>query len=212
MMKRHSRPSGVPPIYPAIPIKRLAAAIARRTSMPSEKAIPSYLKKLKGNRVKSGLPYPRWHEPMIVGLGGAIIIAILYSLSVELELVQCFLAPLGASCALVVGAPAAPFVQPRNVILGNVLSALVGLAVFLIFGQTTWWTLAIAIGTAMALMVATKTFHPPAAVTVLLPLLVQITDLTWALVPVGVGAVIVVVIGILYNNLFPERQYPIFWW
>jgi CBS-domain-containing membrane protein len=180
--------------------------------MPLEKTTPSYLKKLQGHQVKSGLPYPKWHEPAIVGLGGAIIIATLYLLSVELDLVECFLAPLGASCALVVGAPAAPFVQPRNVIVGNVLSALVGLVAFRVFGQTAWWTLAIAIGVAMAVMVATKTFHPPAAVTVLLPLLLQITDLTWALIPVGVGAVIVVVIGMLYNNLFPERQYPMFWW
>jgi len=180
--------------------------------MSMRKPIASYLQKLKGNQVRSGIPYPKWPEPLIVGLGGAIIIAVLYLLSVELNVVHCFLAPLGASCALVVGAPAAPFVQPRNVILGNVLSALVGLVVFRICGQTTWWTLAVAIGIAMALMVATKTFHPPAAVTVLLPILTQVTDLTWALVPVGVGAVIVVVIGILYNNVYASRQYPIFWW
>jgi CBS-domain-containing membrane protein len=180
--------------------------------MSMRKRTASYLQKLKGHQVRSGMPYPKWSEPLIVGLGGAIIIAALYLLSVELHLVHCFLAPLGASCALVVGAPAAPFVQPRNVILGNVLSALVGLAVFCICAQTTWWTLAAAIGIAMALMVATKTFHPPAAVTVLLPILTQITDFTWAVVPVGVGAVIVVVIGILYNNAYAGRQYPIFWW
>jgi CBS-domain-containing membrane protein len=180
--------------------------------MPTEQSTPSYLQKLKGSRPRSGLPYPKWYEPLVTGLGGAITIAVLYLLSVEFELVQCFLVPLGASCALVVGAPTAPLVQPRNVIIGNVLSALIGVVAFRIFGQATWWTLAIAIGVAMAAMVATKTFHPPAAVTVLLPLLTEITDFTWALVPVGSGAVIVVVIGVLYNNLFTERQYPIFWW
>ncbi len=180
--------------------------------MPSEKSTPSYLDKLKGKQVRSGLPYPKWSEALIVGLGGAIIIAALYLVSVEFDVVQCFIAPLGASCALVVGAPAAPLVQPRNVIVGNVLSALVGLLVFRVFGQTTWWTLAVAIGAAMALMVVTNTFHPPAAVTVMLPLLMNVTDFFWALAPVGVGAVIVVVIGIFYNNLFAGRQYPIFWW
>jgi len=144
-------------------------------------------------------------------LGGAITIAVLYLLSVEYGVVNCFLAPLGASCALVMGAPAAPFVQPRNVIVGNVLSGLIGLLVFRVFGQTTWWTMAIAIGAAMALMVTTKTFHPPAAVTVLLPLLMEITDFAWAFVPVGVGAAIVVGVGILYNNIYAERQYPVFW-
>jgi CBS-domain-containing membrane protein len=145
-------------------------------------------------------------------LGGVITIATLYLLSVEYGVVDCFLAPFGASCALVMGAPGAPFVQPRNVIGGNVLSAVIGLIVFRVFGQTAWWTLALAIGVAMALMVATKTFHPPAAVTVLLPVLMEISDFTWVLLPVGVGAVIVVGIGILYNNIYADRQYPVFWW
>ncbi len=86
-------------------------------------------------------------------------------------------------------------------IVGNVLSALVGLLVFRLFGQTAWWTLAVAIGVAMALMVVTNTFHPPAAV----------TDFFWVFAPVGVGVVIVVLIGILYSNLFAGQQYPIFW-
>ncbi len=96
-------------------------------------------------------------------------------------------------------------------IVGNVLSALAGLLVFRLFGQTAWWTLALAIGVAMALMVVTNTFHPPAAVTVMLPLLMNVTDFFWVFAPVGVGAVIVVLIGILYNNLLAGRQYPIFW-
>jgi CBS domain-containing membrane protein len=183
-----------------------------RNSMATEKSMPSYLQKLKGAKVRSGIPYPKWYESLIPGLGGFITIAALYLLSVDLNTLDCFIVPLGATCALVFGAPAAPFVQPRNVIIGNILSALIGLVVFLIFGQATWWTLSIAIGVAMAVMNATKTFHPPAAVTVLLPLLKEITDFTWAFIPVGVGAVIVVVIGVLYNNIYAERQYPVFWW
>jgi CBS-domain-containing membrane protein len=49
-------------------------------------------------------------------------------------------------------------------------------------------------------------------VTVLLPVLMEISDFTWVLLPVGVGAVIVVGIGILYNNIYADRQYPVFWW
>jgi CBS-domain-containing membrane protein len=30
--------------------------------------------------------------------------------------------------------------------------------------------------------------------------------------PVGLGAAIVVVIGLLYNNIYTERRYPVFWW
>jgi len=180
--------------------------------MSPEKSALSYFQKLKGSQVMSGIPYPKWREPLIVGLGGAITIGVLCALSVDFKIVTCFLVPLGASCGLVMGVPTAPVAQPRNVILGNILSALVGLLVFRIFGQAVWWTLALAIGTAMAAMTATKTFHPPAAVTVLLPLLTKITDFTWVLMPVGLGAAMVVVIGLLYNNIYTERRYPVFWW
>jgi CBS-domain-containing membrane protein len=40
----------------------------------------------------------------------------------------------------------------------------------------------------------------------------KITDFTWAAAPVGLGAAIVVVIGLLYNNIYAERRYPTFWW
>jgi len=103
--------------------------------MPTEKSTPSYLQKFKGAKVKSGIPYPKWYEPLISGLGGSITIAVLYLLSVDLDIVACFIVPFGASCALVFGVPAAPVSQPRNVIAGHVLSALIGLVIFLIFGQ-----------------------------------------------------------------------------
>lgn len=179
--------------------------------MSPEKSI-SYYQKFRGSQVMSGMPYPKWRESLIVGLGGAITIAMLYALTTDLKIVPCFLVPLGASCGLVIGAPAVPVAQPRNVILGNVLSALIGLLVFRVFGQAVWWTLALAVGIAMAAMTATKTYHPPAAVTVLLPLLTKITDFTWVMAPVGVGAVMVVLVGLLYNNIYAGRRYPSFWW
>jgi len=126
--------------------------------------MPSYLQKFRGTKTRSGIPYPKWYKPLISGLGGLITIAVLYLLSAEFEIIACFIAPFGASCALVFGVPAAPVSQPRNVIVGHVLSALIGIVIFLIFGQATWWTLSLAIGVAMAAMEATKTFHPPAAV------------------------------------------------
>lgn len=180
--------------------------------MATEKLRLGYLQKLKGVRARSEIPYPQWREPIICGLGGALTIAILRLLSVELRLVACFLVPFGATCALVFGLPAAPVSQPRNVLAGHILSALVGLVVFVLCGEITWWALALAVGLAMAGMAATRTYHPPAAVTALLPVLQEITDFTWVIAPVGVGAAIVVLVALLYNNLFADRQYPVFWW
>jgi CBS-domain-containing membrane protein len=61
-------------------------------------------------------------------------------------------------------------------------------------------------------MVATKTVHPPAGATALLPIISNITDYTWVILPVFVGTLIIVAVGLLYNNLWKKRKYPAWWW
>jgi len=180
--------------------------------MTTEERPLTYLERLKGAKIRSGIPWPRWYLPIIGAVGGFIGIAVLQLMSIDWGLLPCFIVPFGASCVLLFAAPAAPFSQPRNVIGGHVLSALVGLGVFAICNESCWWSLALANALAILVMVSTKTVHPPAGATAFLPLLNGITDWTWAVVPVGVGAVILVVIGLLYSNLFKSQRYPAFWW
>lgn len=170
----------------------------------------SYLDKIRGDKVRSGIAYPKITEILISGLGGLVIIGLLYFLQSELSF-QTFIIPFGASAVLVFAAPAAPFSQPRNVVGGHVIAALTGVAVFSIFGQTNWWVLAIANGVAIALMVATKTVHPPAGATALIPVLSSIGNFAWPFMPVMLGAAIIVLVGVIYNNLMPARRYPSFW-
>lgn len=177
-----------------------------------QQTMPSYLEKFKGTKMLSGIPYPKWYIPLISGLGGAIAIAVLQLLNTEADIVKCFIVPFGASCVLVFAAPAAPFSQPRNVIGGHVISALCGVAAYHICGEACWWSLALANGAAIALMAATKTIHPPAGATVFLPSIGCETSFSWALWPVGLGALFIVVVGLLYNNIFTDRSYPAFWW
>jgi len=180
--------------------------------MTTEQQSLSYFEKMKGAKLRSGTPYPKWHIPIIAGLGGFIAIGVVQLLSVELSLLPCFIVPFGASCVLIFAAPAAPFSQPRNVIFGHIIAAIVGLAVFTICREACFWSLALANGLAIALMAATKTLHPPAGATAFLPLLSGITDWTWVLLPVAIGAVILVIIGLLYNNLYKNQRYPANWW
>ena len=171
-----------------------------------------YFDKFKGEKPTSGLPYPKLFEVLISGLGGFVIMAIHYLLHADLEVILCFIIPFGASAVLVFAAPAAPFSQPRNVIGGHVIASLVGVTVAVLFKQNVWWTIAIANGVAIALMVATKTVHPPAGATALLPIISNITDYTWVILPVFVGTLIIVAVGLLYNNLWKKRKYPAWWW
>jgi CBS-domain-containing membrane protein len=174
--------------------------------------IPTFGEKIKGEKRRSGLAYPTTADILVSGLGGFLIISILWLFHTEWNVLSCFIVPFGASAVLVYSAPAAPFSQPRNVIGGHVFSALVGVAIFAIFGLVTWWTLALANGLAILLMVSTKTVHPPAGATAFLPLLTGISDFTWILLPVLSGAVIIVIVGLLYNNIWVKRRYPNFWW
>ena len=58
----------------------------------------------------------------------------------------------GASAVLVYGAPLAEFSQPRNLIGGSVLSALIGVAVYQVFADYMVLASALAVSLAIALM------------------------------------------------------------
>jgi len=177
----------------------------------SETVAPSYLEKFKGVKVRSGLPYPSWQDVVISGLGGLIVISLLQLIQHEWNLLQCFIVPFGATAVLVFAAPAAPFSQPRNFFGGHLLSGLAGLIIYAIFKESTWWTLGLANALAIMAMVATKTVHPPAGATSLLPVLGGITDFDWLLSPVLVGCLIVLVVSLVYNNIWAKRRFPSFW-
>ena len=115
----------------------------------------------------------------------------------------------GASCVLVFGYPDVPFSQPRNVIAGHVISSLVGLVFFAAFGPH-WWAVALAEGTAIALMMLTRTVHPPAGSN---PVIVFLTQPTWGFIlfPTLTGAMVLVVVALFYNNATRVAKYPKYW-
>ena len=70
-------------------------------------------------------------------------------------------APLGASCVLLFGYPASPLAQPRNIVLGNLLGALVGVLLVSTAGQGPA-VLALAVGLTILLGQQLRCLHPPA--------------------------------------------------
>jgi CBS-domain-containing membrane protein len=66
----------------------------------------------------------------------------------------------GASCVLLFSFPDNPFSQPRNVIGGHFISSLTGLVFLSVFGSA-WWSMALALASAIALMHVTRTVHRP---------------------------------------------------
>lgn len=121
----------------------------------------------------------------------------------------------GASAVLIYGAIKSPLAQPRNLVGGHVLSALIGVACYQLMNEYMWLASSVAVATAIAVMHATKTLHPPGGATALIAVIgsEKIHDLGYyyALVPVGSGAAIMLVVALLVNNLTKTRRYPEFW-
>ena len=123
-------------------------------------------------------------------------------------------ASFGASAVLVYGAIKSPLAQPRNLVGGHVISALIGVASYGLFGNT-WIGAAIAVSFAVAAMLFTRTLHPPGGATALLAVIgsKQIHDLgfLYAILPVGLGSLVLLVVAVLVNNLAKDRNYPEYW-
>ena len=117
-----------------------------------------YLSKMRGGAVCP--PRASLHLIALAGLGGIFAIAAVASLS-QFAATPLILGSFGATCVLVFGFPESPFSQPRNVIVGHLLSSLTGLICLSVFGSQ-WWSIALAVGAAIALMMLTRAVHPPA--------------------------------------------------
>jgi CBS-domain-containing membrane protein len=145
---------------------------------------------------------------LLGGLGGFLAIGALALASSSLD-VMLLLGSFGASCVLVFGYPEAPFAQPVNVIAGHVICTVIGLAALHFIGPQPW-VLALAVGCSIAAMMATRTVHPPAGSN---PVIVFLGHSGWGflLFPVVSGALILVLIGWLYNNAVRKTSYPHYW-
>lgn len=176
-------------------------------SINREVSVLNWLAKLKGDGATLPPKHP-FRQVVLAWLGGVLTISVLAGLAECLE-VMLLLGSFGASCVLVFGFPDAPFSQPRNVIAGHFLSSLIGL-VFLTVCGPTWWSVALAVGTAIALMMATRTVHPPAGSNPVIVFLMQ-PDWSFLLLPTLAGALLLVGVALLYNNLSRPTNYPKYW-
>jgi CBS-domain-containing membrane protein len=72
-----------------------------------------------------------------------------------------------------------------------------------------------AVSTAIAVMHMTKTLHPPGGATALIAVIggdsVHSMGYFYVFIPVGLGAVILLGVALLVNNVAKNRQYPEFW-
>lgn len=166
-----------------------------------------YFKKFIGQKEKL-VPKSNLREIIFSFVGSFIAILIIGYLTKTYNNLL-IMGSFGASCVLLFTFPKSPFSQPRNIILGHFISSLVGLF-FLHFIGNDYISMAFALATAISLMMATRTVHPPAGSN---PLIIFLLGASWdyLIFPTLIGAVILVVVGLFYNNLHKNRNYPQYW-
>jgi CBS-domain-containing membrane protein len=136
---------------------------------------------------------------VIAGLGASLAIGLLSFMEANLGDVALLMAPFGATAVLVFGVPDSPLAQPKNVILGHLITAFIGV-VFVQYVGVTPFTLALATGLGVSAMLLSKTTHPPAGAN---PILIMLSGQSWGflITPVLIGAVVIVLVGKALNML-----------
>ncbi len=176
----------------------------------------NFLQKMKGTTQSPpavGLVEVLWSwAGSFLGIGAVSLIH--YKLLDQTDLMM-IIGSFGASAVLIYGAVRSPLAQPRNLIGGHILSAIVGVTAFQLVGGQPWLAASIAVSTAIALMHLTKTLHPPGGATALIAVIggdgVHNLGYLYVLVPVALGAAVMLLIALVVNNIAKTRRYPEFW-
>lgn len=118
----------------------------------------------------------------------------------------------GASSVLVYGAIQSPLAQPRNLIGGHLVSAIVGVTIYKFLPDIIWLTAPLAVASSIVLMQITKTLHPPGGATALIAVIgserVKSLGYMYVLSPVLTGSLILFMVALLFNNITSHRSYP----
>ena len=158
--------------------------------------------------------------PLLGGIGAGVTIGILAYITFQSVLAGSIYglwltASFASSVVVVFGYPENEFAQPKNVLLGHLLCAFIGIlfvTLFKISQDRTIFFLAIgiAVGLSVMLMMMFKISHPPAGGNTVVVILAQ-DSFQFLLFPILVGAVTIIIGGIIYNRFILKKKYPLKW-
>ena len=181
-----------------------------------EQVDSGYFSKMKGDAKSPPMVSPSEIIWSWVGafLGIFAVAVIHYNMLDETALVM-IIGSFGASAVLIYGAINSPLAQPRNLVGGHLISAVIGVACYQFFAPSMWLAASVAVATAIAAMHATKTLHPPGGATALIAVIggakIHQLGYLYALIPVATGALIKLLVALIVNNIPRTRRYPEFW-
>lgn len=178
----------------------------------------NYFSKMRGGkRCPARAP---WHEIFWSAMGSFLGILAVYALGhlhdLRLEDSLFLVGSFGASAVLLYGIPTSPYAQPRNMIGGHILSAIIGVTCVAVFTAYPAAVAALAVALSLVVMHMTRTVHPPGGATALIAVVggesIHSLGYWFVLTPIALGAGLMLVIAVLVNNLSPHRRYPQYWY
>jgi len=147
-------------------------------------------------------------------VGGFVAVAVMEAFSIRGEF-PLWAIPFATSIVTVLGMPEAKPAQPRALVGGHLISTIVGLIAVKLCGPDPW-AAAVAVGLSVIAMHLSDTFHPPAGID---PLVVVLNNMSWGFlfVPVGIGALLLVVFAFVWHKLVARGtnssdKWPVSWW
>lgn len=165
-------------------------------------------------RFKGGGPLPPKATLLQLskGLIGGFLGILSLSLLSQYTTIPWLMAPFGATCVLLFAVPSSPLAQPRNVILGHLITASVGLVVLYGLGNSSVM-IGLAVGLGIMLMQFFRAVHPPAGANPIVIILAgkSAVNINFLLTPVLIGSITLVLIAIFVNNIGGKNPWPIYW-
>jgi len=167
----------------------------------------SYFRKFRGK--KASVP-PRVKASYIFWAWVASFIGIYLVAAITIRTgVPMMIGSFGASAVLLYAALEGPLSQPRNLIGGHVISAVIAVIIYQLMGRSDF-TLALSVSLAIAAMLWTRTLHPPGGATALIACDTG-RNFLFILYPVLAGALILLAVALIINNMSEDRNYPRYW-
>ena len=124
--------------------------------------------------------------------------------------VHWLIAPMGASAVLLFAAPASPLAQPWSILVGNGVSALMGVLSAQLIPEMALAS-AVAVMLAIAAMFLTRSLHPPGGAVALTAVIggegIRQLGVAYVLLPVLLNSLLLLMLALLYNRLL-GRRYP----
>jgi CBS domain-containing membrane protein len=142
---------------------------------------------------------------------GIALIGILNSYFLDVSENIFLIGSFGASAVLIYGVINSPLAQPRNLIGGHLLSALIGVSVGYLI-SAPWLAAGLAVSLSIVVMQITKTLHPPGGATALIAIIgspkVKSLGYMYVLSPIFTGVIILLAVALIFNNITRHRHYP----